>query len=55
MVTDLSATTAHLYVWRPDAVESVCFLVSSVLSWYEACHGRAAAGARGRRVEVPAM
>jgi hypothetical protein len=41
-VTDLSATTAHQHVWRPDAIGSVCFLVSSVLSWYEACHGWAA-------------
>lgn len=42
MVTDLSASTANQYVWRPDAIGSICFLVSSVLSWYEACHGWAA-------------
>jgi hypothetical protein len=42
MVTDLSAQTAHQHVWRPDAIGSVCFLVSSVLAWYEVCHGWAA-------------
>jgi hypothetical protein len=42
MASDLSAATAHQHVWRPDAIGSVCFLVSSVLSWYEACHGWAA-------------
>jgi hypothetical protein len=40
--SDLSATTAHQHVWRPDAIGSVCFLISSVLSWYEACHAWAA-------------
>ena len=39
MVTDLSAQAAHQHVWRPDAIGSVCFLVSSVLAWYEICHG----------------
>ena len=42
MVTDLSAQTAHQHVWRPDAIGSGCFLVSSALAWYEACHGWAA-------------
>ena len=28
-----------LNAWRPDAIGSVCFLVSSVLAWYEVCHG----------------
>jgi hypothetical protein len=42
MAANLSATTAHQHVWRPDAIGSACFLVSSVLSWYEACHGWAA-------------
>ncbi len=41
-VADLSAQAAHQHVWRPDAVGSVCFLVSSLLAWYEACHGWAA-------------
>lgn len=36
---NLSATTAHQHVWRPDAIGSACFLVSSVLAWYEAGHG----------------
>jgi hypothetical protein len=39
MVTDLSAQAAHQHVWRPDAIGSACFLVSSALAWYEACHG----------------
>jgi hypothetical protein len=42
MADDLSASTAHQHVWRPDAIGSVCFLVSSLLSWYEVCHGWAA-------------
>ncbi|SEL86013.1 hypothetical protein [Streptacidiphilus jiangxiensis] len=39
MVLDLSAQAAHQHVWRPDAIGSVCFLVSSLLAWYETCHG----------------
>jgi hypothetical protein len=39
MAADLSARTAHQHEWRPDAVGSICFLVSSVLAWYEVCHG----------------
>ena len=42
IASSLSAQTAHQHVWRPDAIGSVCFLVSSVLSWYEVCHGWAA-------------
>jgi hypothetical protein len=42
MVTGLSAQAAHRHVWRPDAIGSVCFLVASVLAWFEACHGWAA-------------
>jgi hypothetical protein len=42
MADDLSAQAAHQHVWRPDAIGSVCFLVSSALSWYEVCHGWAA-------------
>jgi hypothetical protein len=41
-VAGLSAQTAHQHVWRPDAIGSVCFLVSSALAWYEVCHGWAA-------------
>ena len=39
MASNLSAQTAHQHVWRPDAIGSACFLVSSVLAWYEVCHG----------------
>ncbi len=39
---NLSAQAAHQHVWRPDAIGSVCFLVSSALAWYEVCHGWAA-------------
>ena len=39
MAATLSAQAAHQHVWRPDAIGSVCFLVSSVLAWYEICHG----------------
>ncbi|MGW6417276.1 hypothetical protein [Streptomyces sp. NPDC055055] len=42
MGSSLSATTAHAHVWRPDAIGSVCFLVASLLAWYETCHGWAA-------------
>jgi hypothetical protein len=39
---NLSIQAAHQHVWRPDAIGSVCFLVSSFLAWYEVCHGWAA-------------
>jgi hypothetical protein len=39
MADDLSAQAAQHHVWRPDAIGSACFLVSSALAWYEACHG----------------
>ena len=26
-------------MWRPDAIGSACFLVSSTLAWCEVCHG----------------
>jgi hypothetical protein len=35
----LGASGAHHPVWRPDALGSVCFLVSSWLAWAEVCHG----------------
>ncbi|MFJ3791222.1 hypothetical protein [Kitasatospora sp. NPDC090091] len=38
MADNLSAATAHRHIWRPDAIGSVCFLVSSLLAWYETCH-----------------
>ena len=36
---DLSAQAAQQTVWRPDAVGSVCFLVASLLAWWEVCQG----------------
>lgn len=42
IASSLSAQTAHQHVWRPDAIGSICFLVSSFLAWYEICHGWAA-------------
>ena len=30
---------ARHHVWRPDVFGSVCFLVASVLAWFEVCHG----------------
>jgi YrhK-like protein len=33
---------ARHHVWRPDVLGSVCFLVASLLAWFEACHGWAA-------------
>ena len=35
----LGASTHHHPVWRPDALGSICFLVSSWLAWAEECHG----------------
>ena len=42
MGTNLSAQTAHQHVWRPDAIGSACFLVASLLAWFEVCHAWAA-------------
>jgi hypothetical protein len=39
VAANVSAQTAHRHEWRPDAIGSVCFLVSSALAWYEVCHG----------------
>jgi hypothetical protein len=39
MADNLSAQAAYHHLWRPDAIGSACFLVSSALAWYEACHG----------------
>ncbi len=36
-----TASAANHGVWRPDAFGSVCFLVSSYLSYAEVCHGAA--------------
>ena len=38
-VVGLGASTDHHPVWRPDALGSICFLVSSWLAWAEECHG----------------
>ena len=35
----LGASPGHHPVWRPDALGSICFLVSSWLAWAEECHG----------------
>jgi hypothetical protein len=40
-VTYSSADAANHGVWRPDALGSICFLVSSYLSFAEVCHGTA--------------
>jgi hypothetical protein len=39
LVIGLGAAPDHHPVWRPDALGSVCFLVSSWLAWAEECHG----------------
>jgi hypothetical protein len=39
MQVDLAVQSADRYVWRPDAVGSICFLVASALAWFEVCHG----------------
>jgi hypothetical protein len=40
-VTYSSPSAADSGVWRPDAFGSICFLVSSYLSYAEVCHGAA--------------
>jgi hypothetical protein len=37
--TYASSTSANHGVWRPDVFGSICFLVSSYLSYAEVCHG----------------
>jgi hypothetical protein len=39
LVVGLGATSNHHPIWRPDALGSICFLVSSWLAWAEECHG----------------
>lgn len=39
MQVDLAVQSADRYVWRPDAVGSICFLVASALAWFEVSHG----------------
>jgi hypothetical protein len=42
MQVDLAVQSADRYVWRPDAIGSICFLAASALAWFEVCHGWAA-------------
>ena len=39
LLVGLGASPNHHPVWRPDALGSICFLVSSWLAWAEECHG----------------
>jgi hypothetical protein len=39
LIVGLGASSTHHPIWRPDALGSVCFLVSSWLAWAEECHG----------------
>ena len=39
LLIGLGAPPDHHPVWRPDALGSICFLVSSWLAWAEECHG----------------
>jgi hypothetical protein len=38
MGNNLTAEAANRHVWRPDAVGSICFLVASLLAWFEVSH-----------------
>jgi hypothetical protein len=39
MLVNLGTQDQDRYVWRPDAIGSICFLTASTLAWYEVCHG----------------
>ena len=39
LLIGLGASPNHHPVWRPDALGSICFLVSSWLAWAEECNG----------------
>jgi hypothetical protein len=39
LLIGLGRSSGHHPVWRPDALGSICFLVSSWLAWAEECHG----------------
>jgi hypothetical protein len=39
LLVGLGASSSHHPVWRPDALGSICFLVSSWLAWVEERHG----------------
>src|SRR5258708_12661323 len=38
LLVGLGGSSTHHPVWRPDALGSICFLVSSWLAWVEECH-----------------
>jgi hypothetical protein len=38
LVVGSGASSSHHPVWRPDALGSICFLVSSWMAWAEECH-----------------
>ena len=40
LLVGLGASSKHHPIWRPDALGSICFLVSSWLAWAEECDGR---------------
>jgi hypothetical protein len=39
LLVGLGASSKHHPIWRPDALGSICFLVSSWLAWAEECDG----------------
>ncbi len=39
LASDLTTQQQYRLVWAPDMVGSVFFLVSSLLAWFEVCHG----------------
>src|SRR6202020_1007645 len=39
LLVGLGASPHHHPIWRPDALGSICFLVSSWLAWAEECNG----------------
>jgi hypothetical protein len=39
LLIGLGASSDHHPIWRPDALGSICFLVSSWLAWAEECDG----------------
>ena len=51
LLVGLGASPDHHPIWRPDALGSICFLVSSWLAWVEECHGPFALAA-GRHLVV---
>jgi uncharacterized RDD family membrane protein YckC len=39
LASDLTVQQQNRLVWAPDMLGSVCFLVASLLAWFEVCHG----------------